>query len=244
MTHRLRHFLLLLVVPGLVRGAEFTVRRIVTVVETGSSLSGDPVEAFENALENAKRSAVSLVEGKIRGGTSVQDGRLAADWVEKRANVQIYDLKVLEKTFVSPSEVRVKVRLTAGYLNYARFWYEYDKTVLGATHRTAFLPGWGQVYNRELFSAVLYGGFFAFFYGNYYFAIRDARTEAAKNQALITYQIPALVFWTLAVSDAGISRLMQRFGLEQLKESYKVSSSQLPPANLYALHIPLWGRRF
>jgi len=228
---------------SLLSASEFTIKKTVTVEETGSSLSGDPVEAFENAVDNAKRTAARMIESKIKAGTVTEDGRLSTDWVEKKANIQVFNVKILEKTFISEHEVKIKIKMTAGYLNYAKFWIEYDKTVQGATHRSAFMPGWGQIYNREFFSAGLYGVLYCFFYGYYFFSIRSAKTEEEKNKAFTTYQIPAIVFWTLSISDAGISRIMAKFGLEQIKKSYQVFSPKLNTDTL-CLDIPFWQRSF
>jgi hypothetical protein len=239
----IRRLILMLLLPGFLFAAEFTIKRSVTVEETGYSSSGDPVEAFENAIENAKRTAASLIEVKIKSGATTTDGRLSSDWVEKRANIQVFNVKVLEKTFVQPGEVRVRVRMTAGYLNYEKFWTEYDKTVPGATLRTVVLPGWGQIYNREYFSAGLYGAFYAAFYGAYILRIRTARDNAERDSAFVQNQLPALVFWTLAVSDASISRLMMKFGLEQIKKSYQAGAPADSGA-MVRLDFPLWQRRF
>jgi hypothetical protein len=216
--------------PQLLRASEFTIKQKMTVEETGYSSANDPVEAFENAVEQAKRRAASSIGATLRGGSSTEDGAFTGDWAEKKANVQIFDVKILEKTFVSPGEVRVRIRMTAGYLNAGKFWREYDKTVKGASFRTAVVPGWGQVYNREYFSAGLYGVFYAAFYGLYLATVNKARTDQDVNKAFVQFQLPALVFWSLAVSDASISRFMVKFGLEQIKQSYQASAGSGTPS--------------
>lgn len=203
-------------------GAQLTIRDRVTIEVQGFADSGDPVEAFENAIRNGKIEAAGLIAAEIRGGSSVVDGVLSDDWVEKRANIQVFDVKLLEKEFLSEGAVRVKLRMIAGYLDARKFWTEYYKTVKGAIYRTAVIPGLGQAYNREYTSSVLYGAFYWAFYGLYMVNItRQDLTQPAVNRAFARYQLPSFLFWTLSVSDAGISRIMLKFGLEQVKESYR-----------------------
>jgi len=219
---------------SLASASEFTIKEKITVEETGYSSSNNPVEAFENAVEQAKSRAAASIGAQIRGGSSTEDGTFSGEWAEKKANVQIFDVRILEKRFISPGEVYVKLRMTAGYLNAVKFWREYDKTAQGATFRAAVWPGWGQIYNREYFSAGLYGVFYTFFYSLYVVNINKSRGDADESRAFVRYQLPALVFWTLAVSDASISRLMTKFGLEQIKQSYQArlipAAQAVPPA--------------
>lgn len=233
--------ILLLAVPCL-HAYEFTIKRTVIIEETGYSANNDPVEALEMAVLQAKKQGASLIAGQIKGGSTTINGVLSSDWVEKRANIQIFDVKILEKQFVSPGEVKIKIRLVGGYLDLPKFWNEYYKTVPGSTLRTMAIPGFGQYYNREYFSAGLYGVFYWTFYLTYISELNKAKTEDDVNAAFVTYQVPSLVFWTLAVSDAGISRLMMKFGLEQIKESYRAQSG--PTLNHYALTFQLMQERF
>ncbi len=59
--------------------------------------------------------------------------------------------------------------------------------------------------------------------------------------AFVSFQLPAMVFWTLAVSDASISRLMLKFGLEQIKDSYR---AQLPLMDQYVFKFEVLKYRF
>ncbi len=222
---------------------EFTIKRVVIVEETGYSANNDPVEALEMAIMQAKKNGAGLIAGQIKGGSTTINGVLSSDWVEKKANIQVFDVKILEKDFISPGEVKVKIRLTGGYLDLPKFWKEYDKTVRGSSLRTMVMPGLGQFYNREYFSAGLYGVFYWAFYLTYISQMNKAVSEDDVNTAFVTYQIPSLIFWTLAVSDAGISRLMLNFGLEQIKESYRAQNN-MPMIYHYAFKFELMKERF
>jgi hypothetical protein len=226
---------------------EFTIKRQLVVDEEGYSSTQDPVEAFSNAIENAKRTAASLVEGQIKGGSSTVNGEFSSDWVEKKANIQFYDVKILKKDWVSPGDVKVKLQLTAGYLDIPKFWTEYDKTVQGASFRTVVMPGWGQGYNREYFSAGLYGVFYWAFYVIYLIKVDAIKNtdEVGLTTVSAQFQLPALLFWTLAVSDASISRLMEKFGLEQIKESYRADAGGPRDSKVgLTFDIPVLRKRF
>ncbi|GEM_PF-1503788 len=201
----------------------------------GESMKDDPVESFNSAIEYATQDAISLGQGTLRGRASSQDAVLDEVWIQKESHLQVVDLQVLNHRFWrlnSPGFDKelitdVEIDVTLEYLDVPMFMNDYQKTVKGAMYRSMAVPGWGQFYNRQHTTGVLYSiafwTFYVFFIGESQRAHGDS---AAINEAALNFQLPAIIFWSLNVSDAVTARNMGKKGLESLRQAYRLDDFQ------------------
>jgi len=198
------------------------------------------VQVFNEAMKYAIQDAENQGEASITGGSSMSNLNIDAIWVKKQANLQVVDVQVLEKEFVKNNRkhVKVRVRVTFDFLNVPKFMNEYDKSVTGAALRTMAFPGWGQMYNKTHITGILYGALFTFFY--YSFIIEADRVakfpgnrpghtladreiyEDAEQNMVAKYQLPALIIWAFALSEASASRALGQIGLVNLRKAYRL----------------------
>jgi hypothetical protein len=192
----------------------------------GESLKEDPVEAFNNAVEAAMKTGQSLGESEIIGNSSTQDFVLKETWVKKEAHLQMTDMQVTKYKFSKPDGQPIRVSLNAtmqmDYIDLPKFMEDYEKTVTGAAYRSMAIPGWGQFYNRQYTTGILYGTAFWAFYVLFIQAARSAATSADLTSAALNFQLPALILWSFNVSEAVTSRIMGRQGLENLRQAYRL----------------------
>lgn len=222
------YILISLAVTPLVFAGEYTNSFKIKVTEedaVGESLKEDPVEAFNNAVEAAMKTGQSLGESEITGKSSTQDFVLQETWVKKEAHLQVTDLQVTKYKFWKPTGEPIRVSLNAtmqmDYVNLPKFMEDYEKTVTGATYRSMAVPGWGQVYNRQYTTSILYGAAFWTFYVLFVQGVQRANSPADVTEAAINFQIPALILWSFNVSEAATSRIMGKQGLENLRQAYR-----------------------
>jgi len=212
-----------------------------TIITDGEGYSNknDPVEAFNNAIRNAKTSAVGQASAYIRGKAVLKDAVLEEEWIEKSANAQVTNLIVKDYKFEARNSAWVKIKATITYLNVPKFMHEYDKTVFGSFLRTATFPGWGQFYNKTYITGILYGIFFSFFYYKFVEGEQKITTsneytdkidsdeiesdrEIARRKNMYKYQVPAFIFWLFAISDAIASRINGKKALEGLRKMFRL----------------------
>ncbi len=194
----------------------------------GESLKEDPVEAFNNAVEAAMKTGQSLGESEIIGRSETQDFVLKETWVRKEAHLQVTDLQVLKYKFSrpvgEPIRVNMSVTMQMDYVDLPKFMEDYEKTVTGATYRSMAVPGWGQIYNRQYTTSLLYGTAFWAFYILFIQAAKSAANSDDLNTAALNFQLPALILWSFNVSEAATSRYMGRQGLENLRQAYRLDA--------------------
>ncbi|MCX7633712.1 MAG: hypothetical protein N2Z22_10310 [Turneriella sp.] len=194
----------------------------------GESLKDDPVEAFNNAVERAMKVAQSQGEVKLVSESRSRDFVLSDIWVKKEAHLQVTDLQVKKYRFSKPAgqpiRVNMNVDMQMDYINVPKFMEDYEKTVTGATYRSMAVPGWGQFYNRQYVTGLLYGIGFWSFYGLFISAVKSATTSDDISRATLNFQVPALIFWSFNVSEAATSRIMGRQGLENLRQAYRLDA--------------------
>lgn len=198
------------------------------------------VDVFNEAVKYAIQDAENQGEAAIMGGSTMSGLNLGSMWVKKEANLQVVDIEILEKDFVNNDRrhVKVRARVTFDYLNVPKFMYEYDKTVTGAAVRSIAIPGWGQMYNNTSVTGVLYGVLFGFFYYSFITEANQAQGMAGNkagatelqreeytsrmNSIVASYQLPSLLIWSFALSEATASRALAKIGLRNLKEVYRL----------------------
>lgn len=194
----------------------------------GESLKEDPVEAFNNAIEAAMRAAQSQGEAELISQSRARDFVLNDIWVQKESHLQVTDLQVKKYRFSKPAgqpiRVNMQVDMQMDYINVPKFMQDYEKTVTGATYRSMAVPGWGQIYNRQYVTGLLYGIGFWSFYGLFINALKTATTSEDISRATLNFQLPALIFWSFNVSEATTSRIMGRQGLENLRQAYRLDA--------------------
>lgn len=219
---------LALAITGALSAGEYTNTFKVKVTEEdaqGESLKDDPVEAFNNAVEAAMKTGQSLGESDIIGQSSVKDYVLQDTWVRKEGHLQVTDVQVTKYRFWRPPgeplRVSMNVTMDLDYVDLPKFMEDYEKTVTGATYRSMAIPGWGQIYNRQYVTSILYGTAFWTFYVMFIQAARGANNSGDLTTAALNFQLPALIFWSFNVSEAAISRYMGRQGLENLRQAYR-----------------------
>ena len=193
----------------------------------GESIKGDPVEAFNNAIEAAMKTGQSLGESELINQSRVEDFVLKESWVQKEAHMQITDLQVLKYKFSQPVgepiRVNMRVDMKVDYVDVPKFMDDYEKTVTGATYRSMAIPGWGQFYNRQNVTGILYGVAFWTFYIMFIGASDRAGTNNTDlTNAAINFQLPALILWSFNVSEAAVSRHMGKQGLNNLARAYRM----------------------
>lgn len=194
----------------------------------GESLKEDPVEAFNNAVEAAMKVGQSLGESEILGRSETADFVLKETWVRKEAHLQVTDLQVLKYKFWKPQgepiRVSMNVTMQMEYIDLPKFMEDYEKTVTGAAYRSMAVPGWGQIYNRQYTTSILYGTGFWAFYILFIQAAKNAANNNDLNTAALNFQLPALILWSFNVSEAATSRIMGRQGLENLRQAYRLDA--------------------
>lgn len=195
----------------------------------GESLEGDPVEAFNHALDNAMNEAAGQGEVYIQAESSTRDNVLEESWIKKEAHLQITDLQVTKYAFSKPPgegpkyvRADMNVHMKLEYIDVPKFMEDYQKTVQGAAYRSMAIPGWGQLYNRQYTTSLLYGAAFWSFYTLFIINSQRATTSADLNNAMVNFQVPAVIFWSFNVSEAITSRIMGRQGLENLRQAYRI----------------------
>lgn len=220
---------MLLLASGAASAGEYTNSFRIQIGEddaVGESLKEDPVEAFNNAVEAAMKTGQSLGESQLIGGSRTKDFVLESTWVKKEAHLQVTDLQVKKYRFWRPAgepiRVSMNVDMQVDYVDVPKFTEDYEKTVTGATYRSMAIPGWGQIYNRQYTTSILYGAAFWTFYVMFIQASRNANSAQDITNAAINFQIPALILWSFNVSEAATSRIMGRRGLENLREAYRM----------------------
>jgi len=195
----------------------------------GESLKGDPVESFNSAVEYATQLGEAQGKGYLMGESQSRDSVLDSIWIEKESNLQVVDLEVLDYKF-NPVEsdgnliTDISINLTLEYLNVPKFMDNYTKTLTGATFRSMAIPGWGQFYNRQYTTSLLYGTAFWFFYGMFVNAAKAATSQDQLNSAFTSFQIPAMVFWLFNVSESWTSRFLGKQGLINLRQAYHLDN--------------------
>ncbi|MFO1470743.1 MAG: DUF5683 domain-containing protein [Turneriella sp.] len=225
---RLVSCFVLLSASGSLFAGEYTNSFRVKVTEedaVGESVKEDPVEAFNNAVEAAMKTGQSLGEAEIIGASQSKDFQLQSTWVKKEGHVQVTDVQVTKYRFWRPPgqplRVSMNVTMNLDYVDLPKFMEDYEKTVTGATYRSMAVPGWGQIYNRQYVTSILYGTAFWTFYVMFIQAAKNANNSGDLTVAALNFQLPALIFWSFNVSEAAISRYMGRQGLENLRQAYR-----------------------
>ncbi|AFM14779.1 DUF5683 domain-containing protein [Turneriella parva] len=222
-------FALLLIAGGTVYAGEYTNSFRIKITEedaVGESLKEDPVEAFNNAVEAAMKTGQSLGESELIGASRTKDFVLQDSWVKKEAHLQVTDLQVKKYRFWRPPgepiRVSMNVDMQVDYIDVPKFTEDYEKTITGATYRSMAVPGWGQIYNRQYTTSILYGTAFWTFYVMFIQAAKNANSPDDLTNAALNFQIPALILWSFNVSEAATSRIMGRRGLENLRQAYRM----------------------
>ncbi len=192
----------------------------------GESQNNDPVESFNDAINNGVKRAISQGQVKLKGYSESQDSVLSETWIQKSAHLQVIDLQVGKYKFSRHSSgsllTELQMEITLEYLDIPRFMYDYEKTVQGATYRSMAIPGWGQLYNNQYTTSVLYGVAFWSFYGLFVHAMNQAGNNPDKiSDAFWNFQFPAIIFWSFNVSEAATSRYLGRQGLDNLRRAYR-----------------------
>ncbi len=194
----------------------------------GESFKNDPVEAFNNAVEAAMKTGQSLGESELVSRSQTKDFVLQSNWVRKDAHLQVTDLQVKKYRFSRPPgeplRVNMVVDIQADYVDVPKFMEDYEKTVTGAAYRSMAVPGWGQLYNRQYTTSILYGAAFWTFYVMFIQAAKSAVTSDDLSTATLNFQLPALILWSFNVSEAVTSRIMGRQGLENLRQAYRLDA--------------------
>lgn len=226
---------LILVLPAFFAGSlsagEYTNSFKIKIGEedaVGESLKEDPVEAFNNAVEAAMKTGQSLGEAELIGGSRTKDFVLTDSWVKKEAHLQVTDLQVKKYRFWKPAgepvRVSMNVEMQVDYVDVPKFTEDYEKTVTGATYRSMAIPGWGQIYNRQYTTSILYGAAFWTFYVMFIQGVKNANSSGDISTAALNFQLPALILWSFNVSEAATSRIMGRQGLENLRQAYRLDA--------------------
>ncbi|MBV6492729.1 MAG: hypothetical protein LDLANPLL_00726 [Turneriella sp.] len=194
----------------------------------GESLKNDPVEAFNNAVDQAMKVGTSLGESELVGRSEARDFVLESTWVTQEAHLQVTDVQVLNYRFSRPAgeplRVNMNVSMQMDYVDLPKFMEDYEKTITGATYRSMAVPGWGQLYNRQYTTSFLYGVGFWTFYVLFVQAAKAAKTSDDLSTASLNFQLPALILWSFNVSEAATSRYMGRQGLENLRQAYRLDA--------------------
>lgn len=214
-----------------VRAGEYTNSFKIKIGEdeaVGESLKEDPVEAFNNAVEAAMKAAQSQGEVELISSSRARDFVLTDAWVKKEAHLQVTDLQVKKYRFWKPAgepiRVSMNVEMQMDYIDVPKFTEDYEKTVTGATYRSMAVPGWGQIYNRQYTTSILYGTAFWTFYVMFINAVKNANNSDDISRAALNFQLPALILWSFNVSEAATSRIMGRQGLENLRQAYRIEA--------------------
>jgi len=212
--------------------SEYTNSFTIRVTEddaNGDSATDDPVEAFNNAVERATKIGQTLAESEISAQSSVKDYVLDSSWIKQEAHVQVSDLQVMKYRFVKPQNDHLRaylnVKMQMDYVDVPKFMEDYQKTVTGAAYRSMAVPGWGQFYNRQYMTGILYGGAFWTFYLFFISAAKSATNSADLTSAALNFQLPAVILWSFNVSEAAMSRIMGRQGLQNLQQAYQFKTS-------------------
>ncbi|HRP68082.1 MAG TPA: DUF5683 domain-containing protein [Turneriella sp.] len=228
-----QHFILLIALVAvfpLVAG-EYTNSfkvKISTEDGVGESLNNDPVEAFNNAVDQAMKVGTSLGESELVGRSESKDFVLQDTWVKQEAHLQVTDVQITNYRFSRPAGEPLRVNLSAtmqlDYVDLPKFMEDYEKTITGATYRSMAVPGWGQLYNRQYTTSLLYGVGFWTFYVLFVQAAKSATTSDDLSSAALNFQLPALILWSFNVSEAATSRYMGKQGLDNLRQAYRLNT--------------------
>ena len=234
----MRRFILQLLVlvlsMNLIFAGEYTEQFRLKVEAEGESLTMDPVESFNEAVEFATQKAESQGAGILKGYSESREGVLQELWIKKEAHLQVVDLQVYDYKFRVHNAkygrsliTAIKTEVTMDYLDIPKFQEDYNKTISGAALRSMAIPGWGQIYNRQYMTAFLFGLGFWTFYGSFIGKIQSANGNVnTMNDAFIQLQIPAMILWSLNLSDAITSRYLGHQGLNSLKHAYRLSDTR------------------
>lgn len=208
-----------------VMAGQYTNRFHLKVEAMGETLQNDPVEAFNSGIDNAMSTARSQGEGYLTGYAESFDAVYNSGWVKQEANLQVVDLEVLNYEFnrISGSNVRTRILadMTLEYLDIPMFMEDYGKNVMGASYRAMAFPGWGQFYNREYTTGILYGIAFWSFYALFVNNVQSANTSQRLDDATLNFQVPAIIFWAFNLSEAATSRYLGHQGLQNLAKAYR-----------------------
>ena len=222
--------LLILLLPSLLFGGEYTNTFTVRVEQMGESAKNDPVESFNSAVEYATQRAVSQGQGKLKGYSESQDSVLNEVWIKKESHLQVVDLRVVDYKFKihrSKKHGRLLITditadFTLEYLDIPMFVEDYNKTIKGAALRSMAFPGWGQYYNRQYTTGLLFTTSFFAFYSMFAYSLQTQFTTSEIDKATVNYQIPAMILWSFNVSESITSRYLGRQGLESLRRAYRL----------------------
>ncbi|RME89734.1 MAG: hypothetical protein D6767_07955 [Candidatus Hydrogenedentota bacterium] len=242
------HILFFFIAAEIVFPGEYTSQRRVQIRNAmGESDTGNPVEAFNSAIEYATQSAQAQGEAYLRSYSESRDSVLDSIWIKKESHLQVVDLHVKRYQFldynlmakkypeISPKYrnylfTQMDIDFKLEYLDVPRFIEDYQKTIQGATYRSMAIPGWGQVYNRQYTTGFLYATAFWTFYTLFAIRSADAGTnQDALNSAFVNLQIPAMIFWAFNVSDAATSRYLGKIGLRNLAQAYRLKNLNRKP---------------
>lgn len=243
-----RRVIVVLLMGSMAYAGEYTNQFKLRVNAQGESATGDPVQAFNSAVEYATQSAESQGQGYLRSYSDSRDSVLNEIWIKKESHLQVVDLQVLSHKFLNYDMMNEKeggslpakynqylftdltVDVKLEYLDVPRFIDDYQKTVQGATYRSMAIPGWGQVYNKQYTTGFLYATAFWTFYTLFSIRSADAGTNRDElNNAFINLQVPAMFFWAFNVSDAATSRVLGRIGLNNLAQAYRLTNLNRKP---------------
>ncbi len=220
--------LILLFLPVALFAGQYTNTFRVVVTGYGESMERDPVESFNAAVEASMKEASRLGERKLSSYSESQDSVLSETWIKSEAHLQVIDLQVLNYKFFYPYTydkndlvTEVKADVLMEYLDIPRFMEDYSKTGTGATLRSMAVPGWGQVYNNQHTTGILYGITFWTFYGFFIQAIETSANREATSEDFWNFQVPAIIFWSFNVSEASTSRYLGKQGLKNLAQAYQ-----------------------
>lgn len=213
---------------GSLAAGEYTNSFRIKVTEedaVGESEKNDPVEAFNNAVEAATKFGQQSADSEITAQSYSRDFVLTSSWVRKEGHLQVSDLQVTKYRFSRPAgepvRVNMNVTMQVDYIDLPKFMEDYEKTVTGAVYRSMAVPGWGQIYNRQYVTSILYGSAFWTLYVMFIQAVKNANNSSDLTTAALNFQLPALIFWSFNVSEAAMSRYMGRQGLENLRQAYR-----------------------
>lgn len=227
---------------------EYTNQFRIKVDSQGESETGNPVEAFNSAINYATQSAEAQGAGVLKGYSESKDSVLNSLWIKKESHLQVVDLKVLDYKFLTPDMMsqqenkrlgaqynrylftNMKIDVTMEYLDVPTFIEDYQKTVQGASYRAMAFPGWGQVYNKQYTTGFLYAASFWTLYTM--FAVRSSNAGGNNTEldsAFLNLQIPSMILWAFNVSDAATSRVLGRIGLNNLANAYRLDNLDRRP---------------
>jgi len=139
-------------------GAEdnfLSVKRVIRVTD-GIAQGATPQEAKLKAVENARRKALERVASSfVHTYERVENFVLTDDKIIQDIHAKILKTKVRKIEYPFENVALVTVDFTVEYFDLDFFVREIRKSAESAMVRSLVISGWGQVYNRNYFNAIL-----------------------------------------------------------------------------------------